>query len=151
MATGVAGGTEEVWNAKELARRCGVCLGEAHPNPRTLAHVLNRVGVIAAPIAARVGELDKWLLQFHGQYFSRSVDGTSGEVVLSLTADGAEKFAPAYLAATSEAAATVAKASALATELRTTVFDELRAEAERKRAAGELYKGVWGGESNDGR
>jgi hypothetical protein len=133
MATGVAGGTEEVWNSKDLVRRCGVSIGAEHPQPQTLPWLLQRVGKITEPLMQRVGELDKWLDQYHGAFFK--VD--SG--MISLTDEGATKFsseARIFTAPPLDAAE-----ASLASELRNTVFEELRLESNRRREAGGLYDG----------
>jgi hypothetical protein len=135
MASGVCGGTEECWNVKDLVKKIGVALGAMHPTPCTVAWVLGRVGVLTEPLAKKVGPLDEWAAQFHGGLFvvSRS---EAGEAQLALTPDGASRFTIAPAAVAEDEAGT---AGALAAELRGNVFEELRAEAERRRDAGELY------------
>lgn len=116
----------------------GTVLGDAHPSPVSLAFLKSRVGAIAVGLADKVGPLGTWIQQHHSGLIAVAPGDSDAATVLSLTADGAERFAPPP----PPAAAVPERgpdAAALASELRGSVFEELRNEAERRRAADELY------------
>jgi hypothetical protein len=141
MTSGVSGGTEEIWNVKELAKRIGTTLGRSHPTPLLLSFVMSRVGPMTDPVARKVGAVDGWIEQFHGATFTLARDTEKDEVLLGLTEDGVARFASSpTAAAATETLADKECRSALSAELRDNVFGELRQEADRRRAAGELYK-----------
>lgn len=148
MASGVAGGTEEVWNVKELLRRVGGALATEYPNSKEVAWLSARVGVLSGPLIDRVGALDDWLEGHHGALFT--VDRSDGKASISLTQEGADRFVdPSQMKAKLENSTAAMpnesnEVQGLAVALRNAVFDELRGEAEKRREEGKLYSGKAG-------
>mmetsp|Transcript_10205 Transcript_10205/g.12382 ORF Transcript_10205/g.12382 Transcript_10205/m.12382 type:complete len:153 (-) Transcript_10205:148-606(-) len=134
MASGVCGGTEECWNVKDLIRRVCVALGSEHPSPQSLSWVENRVGAVTLPLQKKIGNLDTWLERFHGEVVFVKRSGDSVEV--SLTENGAEKYAPTRIGEGDSEGITP---NELAIELRGNVFNELKIEADKRRASGTMF------------
>lgn len=86
----------------------------------------------------KIGKLDEWLEKFHGVYVlvSREADGS---VMLSLTSDGAAKYAPTTVDQSLVANDIGVTPNELAVELRGNVFEELRKESEKRRASGNMF------------
>ncbi len=135
MASGVVGGTEELWNVKELVRRIGSLVGSEHPVKKEISWLKARVGKFSDHLSERIGDdLGSWLEQYHGAHFivSRERDAT----LISLTDEGVEKFATEVRPCSENVEC---GDKDLASELRNNVFEELRQESMRRRAEGTLY------------
>ena len=142
-ASGVAGGTEEVWNVKELVRRIGSALA-SDPKPQELSWVQARIGTISEPLQAKVGDLISWIERFHSGSFKVEKPGED-KVLIYLTEDGLSKYsarAPTADQHEDPEESNAREVPALAAELRDKVFDELRAEAERRKVEGRIYYGA---------
>lgn len=113
-------------------------LGDSHPNYVSLAFAKSRIGTIAVGLAARVEPLEGWIQQHHSGLIAVASGSSDHKISLSLTPEGVERFAPQTLHAPTKPELS-ADAAALASELRGSVYEELRLEAERRRANEKLY------------
>eukprot|EP00753_Platysulcus_tardus_P017859 PLAT6601.1.p1 GENE.PLAT6601.1~~PLAT6601.1.p1 ORF type:complete len:183 (-),score=72.07 PLAT6601.1:51-536(-) len=123
---GVAGGTEEIWNQKELIRRMAFLLreGEWKDLPDTLA----RAGKLNDGFAARLGDdVAGWLKRFHGATFEVNEDGSQ----IKITESGLERYVKKEAEEVVELA-DPSLASESARVARDTVFEELRKRAEER-------------------
>jgi hypothetical protein len=106
--------------------------------PQDIVWLESRVGTITVPLLNKIGKLDEWLEAYHGANIT--VNRTDdGKVLLSLTADGAEKYVPESLHQGAMANDVGVTPTQMAVELRGNVFEELRLEAEKRRASGGLF------------
>lgn len=113
-------------------------MGDSHPNIVSLAFVKSRIGTVAVGLAARVEPLEGWIQQHHSGLITVASGSSDDTTSLSLTPEGVERFVPQVLCEPMKPELS-ADAAALASELRGSVFEELRLEAERRRASGKLY------------
>lgn len=90
-------------------------------------------------LQTKVGKLDDWLEKFHGVNVVVNRDTEDGSVMLSLTSEGAEKYAPASINQSSVENDQGVTPNELAVELRGNVFEELRKESDKRRASGSLF------------
>ena len=138
-AVGVSQGSEEVWNNKQLLKAVGVLVASAQGKTRSLADIESRLRIaehVAERLLAPNGGLAGWLEAHHTANFELSrLD--SGEILVSLTADGADRFQTRALhEAPRDAAEALAGADEGLRDKRAAVFGELAARAEGRSGSG---------------